>query len=475
MLFNSFIFLFFLSIVVPAYYLVPKRYKHVLLLAASYFFYGYWDWRFLSLIWISTLVDFLVGRAIYQTQDKSRRKGLLFISLIVNLGLLVCFKYFNFFIDSFSQMISIFGHELDFLHIHLILPVGISFYTFQTLSYTIDIYRGKLEPTNSFLNFALFVSFFPQLVAGPIERASKLLPQLEKHRRFDRKNLMEGIYLISIGMFKKVLIGDTCGRITDHIFANPEIYYSLELIVGVVLFSLQIYSDFSGYSAIARGSAKLLGIDLMINFKQPYLSASITEFWHRWHISLSSWLKDYLYIPLGGNRKGKTRTYINLMLTMLLGGLWHGANWTFVTWGGLHGLYLIIHKLISHKQKPQPGYEPSHTKNMIPYLFKILGTNMLVLFAWLFFRADSWQTAVVFINRVLNWQTSDLSQQFISVCLSFLTISFIIDSIQYKTNDTLNLGKLNPAIKSGILLPLWFVILIYLFQAEHLPFIYFQF
>jgi D-alanyl-lipoteichoic acid acyltransferase DltB (MBOAT superfamily) len=334
MLFNSFIFFIFLAVVLPLYYWLPKKLRNPLLLVASYVFYGYWDYRFTALLAISTLIDFFVGQKLHLSANPNTRKRWLSLSMLSNLGILGAFKYYGFFVSSFAPLAAIFGGNLDYLHLNIILPVGISFYTFQTMSYTIDIYRRKLEPTNNFIDFAVFVSFFPQLVAGPIERASNLLPQIAKVPLPSRIQVEKGIVLIATGLFKKVMIGDTAGRIVDHVFAQPEIYKSPELLAALVLFSIQIYADFSGYSSIARGTAKLLGIELMKNFEQPYLSRNITEFWRRWHISLSSWLRDYLYISLGGNRKGISRTYVNLMLTMLLGGLWHGASWNFVIWGG---------------------------------------------------------------------------------------------------------------------------------------------
>ena len=294
MLFNSFIFFIFLSVVLPLYYLLPQRLKKYLLLIASYFFYGYWDWRFTSLLLISTVVDYFVGLKLSGELRENRRKLFLIISMVTNLGILGFFKYYDFFISSFAPLAAIFGGNLDYLHLNIILPVGISFYTFQTMSYSIDVYRKRMNPTKSFIDFALFVSFFPQLVAGPIERASNLIPQISRLSNPRKGQIEKGIVLIVFGLFKKVMIGDTTGRIVDHIFTQPENYMSIELISALILFSIQIYADFSGYSSIARGTAKLLGVELMKNFEQPYLSRNITEFWRRWHISLSSWLKDYL-------------------------------------------------------------------------------------------------------------------------------------------------------------------------------------
>ncbi len=367
-------------------------------LVASYVFYGYWDWRFCSLLLISTVVDFFVGRAIARVRRSARRKRLLWVSCVVNLGILGFFKYFNFFVDSVQEVAAGLGLSVDFLHLNIILPVGISFYTFQTMSYTIDIYRRKLEPTHSLVDFALFVAFFPQLVAGPIERARNLLPQIAVMGRPTRTQVADGLVLLTVGYFKKVLIGDACGRIVDHIFGQPDLYRSPELLAGLILFSIQIYADFSGYSDIARGLAKLLGIELMKNFEQPYLSANITEFWRRWHISLSSWLRDYLYISLGGNRRGNARTYLNLMTTMLLGGLWHGAAWTFVVWGGLHGLYLAVHKMLRTLRVAGPPPLPPDPR---PSALGYLRGRTTCCSTWLFFlAAEDFGSGLVLPDRV---------------------------------------------------------------------------
>ena len=401
MLFNSFIFLIYLPVILCLYYLLPKNTKKITLFISSYIFYGYWDYRFLSLLFLSTIIDYFLGLAIYNSGEKKKRKFFLIASMSANLGILGIFKYFNFFISSFNELIKPIGGSLDFVHLYIILPVGISFYTFQTMSYTIDIYRNNMKPTTSFIDFAVFVSFFPQLVAGPIERASNLLPQFKTAPSANKLQIEKGITLIIMGLFKKVMIGDVTGRIADHIFAQPELYKSAELIAGLLLFSIQIYADFSGYSNIARGTAKLFGVELMKNFEQPYLSTNITEFWRRWHISLSSWLKDYLYISLGGNRKGNVRTYINLMLTMLLGGLWHGASWNFVIWGGLHGVYLAVHKKMLGDKKAQYRIRYNSLKGLSINLFKIFFTFNLVLLTWLFFRATNFNTIEIFFSRLI--------------------------------------------------------------------------
>jgi alginate O-acetyltransferase complex protein AlgI len=474
MLFNSFVFFIFLGVILPIFYLLPSKVsKNVFLVLTSYFFYGYWDWRFCLLLILSTVIDFFIGKSIFKTSDDKVKKKLLVLSLISNLGILGFFKYFNFFIDSFEALSISIGWNLDFLHLNILLPVGISFYTFQTLSYTIDIYRGKLNPTSNFIDFALFVAFFPQLVAGPIERAKLLLPQLSKKLSPTKLQLQEGITLIVVGLFRKVMIGDTAGKFVDHIFGNLEQYKSIEILMALVLFSIQIYADFSGYSHIARGTSKLLGVELMKNFEQPYLSRNITEFWRRWHISLSSWLKDYLYIALGGNRNGMFSTYINLMITMLLGGLWHGASWNFVIWGGLHGCYLAIHKIVLGKKKINNN---EITGVSFSVLINILCTYILVLFSWLFFRSNSWDTTVIFFKKIMFWEHSDYSLLFVTISLSYLLVTFIFDFFEYKTGShTYILMIKSKGIKLGILSALFISTLIYMFQADPLPFIYFQF
>lgn len=346
MLFNSIEFAFFLPVVFGLYWLLPQRGRIVLLLAASYFFYGLWDWRFLSLIFISTVVDFYVGRQLGITDDDARRRRLLFASLGVNLGILATFKYFGFFVESAIGFLTWFGLSPNPPLLEILLPVGISFYTFQTLSYTFDIYRRRMEPTGDFLVFATFVSYFPQLVAGPIERAKRLLPQIQKKQpMISSEDLRSGLFLIVFGLFKKVAIADALGGFVQATFDGMESASWVTLLVGAWALLLQFYGDLSGYSDIARGTSRLFGIELMRNFEQPLLSRNVTEFWRTWHISLSSWLHDYLYVSLGGNRRGPLIRYRNLMITMLLGGLWHGASMNFVVWGGLHGAALCVHQL----------------------------------------------------------------------------------------------------------------------------------
>ncbi|WP_282078977.1 MBOAT family O-acyltransferase [Aquimarina algiphila] len=390
MLFNSVDFFIFLSLVFIGYWFVVYknlRLQNVLLLVASYVFYGWWDWRFLSLIALSTIIDYTAGFRIYESKEKSVKKRWLWVSIIFNLGMLGFFKYYNFFIDSWIDLFAAVGYELQSTWtLQIILPVGISFYTFQTLSYSIDIYKEKLQPTKDFIAFAAFVSFFPQLVAGPIERATNLVPQFLKKRTFTYKTFSYGIKLMIWGFFLKLVVADRAAIYVNAVYNNTENHDGLSFIAATVLFAFQIYGDFAGYSLIAIGTSKLFGFDLMTNFRRPYFSASVSEFWTRWHISLSTWFRDYLYIPLGGNRVVKPRWLFNLFITFLISGLWHGANWTFVVWGALNGLYLILEVLLFKKRRKG--------------VFNVVLTFALINFAWVFFRANSIEDAFYIIKRI---------------------------------------------------------------------------
>ena len=398
MLFNSVTFLIFFAIIYVSYLLLRHRWQNILLLVASYVFYGWWDWRFLSLILASTVVDYFCGLRMAEAEDTRRRKRLLTVSLLSNLGMLGYFKYYDFFVSSLEAGIESLGFETGMLHLNIILPVGISFYTFQTLSYTIDIYRGKLEPSRRFLDFALFVSFFPQLVAGPIERASRLLPQIQKPRTLTPGQFKEGVYLILWGFFKKVFVADNCACIVNTVFCNHTEYGGLEMLVAVYAFAFQIYCDFSGYSDIARGLGKLMGFNLMMNFKLPYFSTNPAEFWSRWNISLSSWLRDYLYFSMGGSRCGTVKAYRNIFMTMLLGGLWHGAKWTMAFWGVMLGLILMGYRMIYGKESERGDKR---------YLFGPVGKIAAILFffhfmlwCFLIFRVESWSQISDFVSGI---------------------------------------------------------------------------
>lgn len=398
MLFNSYTFWGFYAVVLLAYRILPHRAQNRLLLLASYVFYGTWDWRFLSLIIFSTIVDFVAGRAMVSpASTESTRKRWLILSLSTNLGLLAVFKYLGFFVESAASLLTLMGLEPNLWTLRIILPVGISFYTFQTLSYTIDIYRRQLRPCDDFLDFALYVSFFPQLVAGPIERARQLLPQIVQPRTVSARDFQLGLYCILLGLFKKVVVADNMALVVNHIFSQPPGSLSaLDALLGVYAFAFQIYGDFHGYSLIAQGTAFWLGVRLMDNFRHPYFATSPQDFWRRWHISLSTWLRDYLYIPLGGNRGSSVATYRNLLTTMILGGLWHGAAWTFVIWGVIHGGWLAIHRFISER-RPAPaefGWAGAGVRMFL--------TFQMVCVTWLFFRADSVPQALGFFGALFG-------------------------------------------------------------------------
>ncbi len=474
MIFNSFIFFIFLGIVFPIFYFLPtKTSKNLFLLVVSYIFYGYWDWHFCLLLALTTIIDYYVGKALFNISDPKKRKLLLTLSLVTNLGVLGFFKYFNFFVGSFQDLCSLFGFTLDSLHLNIILPVGLSFYIFHNISYIMDIYRNKIKPADNLVDFGLFVVFFPQLVAGPIGRASALLPQLQKKLSPTREQIRAGVVLIISGLFRKVMIGDTSGRYVDHIFGHLEAYKSLEIICGLILFTVQIYADFSGYSHIARGTAKLFGVELMKNFEQPYLARNIGEFWNRWHISLSTWLRDYLYIPLGGNRMGKTRTYINLMITMILGGLWHGASWNFVVYGALHGVYLSVHRMFFDHSK----VKPEKIKTLSPgVILSILFTFILVTFSRIFFRSTSWETTELFFSRVFNWESSEYAGWFITTTLTYVVITFALDILEYATGKhTYLLSIKSKPLKYGLLSGVLMFTLFFMFQTKTSPFLYFKF
>ncbi|MCA8986188.1 MAG: MBOAT family protein [Planctomycetaceae bacterium] len=389
MLFNSFTFWLFYAIVLLLYWRMRHRGQNILLLIGSYFFYGCWDYRFLSLIAFSTLVDYYVARKISDSDRPSTRRYWLFSSMVTNLGILAFFKYYGFFAGELVALSEAVGVPLLLPTLQIVLPVGISFYTFQTMSYTIDVYRRDCEPARNLLDFAVYVSFFPQLVAGPIERAAHFLPQVLKERHYRAGDFEQGMSLIVLGLFKKIVIADNMAVLVNSIFSTPTSELSgLEVLVGVYAFAFQIYGDFSGYSSIARGISKWLGFDLMVNFQRPYFAIDPSDFWRRWHISLSQWLRDYLYIPLGGNRRGSVMTYRNLMLTMVLGGLWHGANWTFIVWGFIHGLLLCGYRLLAPRFAGQNSNDSMSRLNGQRMVQMVVMFHLICL-TWLLFRAEN--------------------------------------------------------------------------------------
>ncbi len=407
MAFNSLDFFIFLPIVFLAYWLFftkKTNHQNTFILVASYFFYGLWDWRFLFLIIASTVVDYFVGQYIYTSDTTKEKKKWLWISIIFNIGLLGFFKYYNFFIDSWIDFISLTGYEIgNSWTLQIILPVGISFYTFQTMSYSLDIYYKRLTPTKDFISFATFVSFFPQLVAGPIERASNLLSQISAKKVFNYAQCTAGVKLIVWGLFKKVVIADSIAPIVDDIFANYSEYPASTLILGVSLFSFQVYGDFSGYSDIAIGTAKLFGIELMSNFKFPNFSRNVAEYWQRWHISLSTWFRHYVYIPLGGSRVSKLKSVRNIIIIFLVSGFWHGANWTFIAWGAIHAaLYIPVflmgrNRIYMNTTVAENKWFPSITE-----ILQILCTFSLITFSRIFFRSESITDAFGFIKQICS-------------------------------------------------------------------------
>ncbi|HET9543872.1 MAG TPA: MBOAT family protein [Acidimicrobiales bacterium] len=475
MVFNSLQYLVFFPLVFAVYWQLKRRGQNVLLLLASWFFYAMWDWRFLGLMLLTTGVDFGVGRYLAMTEDEKKRKLAFGLSLGLNLTVLGFFKYFNFFVGSAADLLQTFGLDASEPTLRVLLPVGISFYTFHGISYTFDVFRRDIEPADDLLDFAVFVAFFPQLVAGPIGRAHLQLPQFEHERPPLRwEQARSGLCLILLGLFKKVAIADALAPFVDRTFTEPGRASWISLLGGAYAFALQIYGDFAGYSDVARGSSRLLGIELPLNFEQPYLSRNITVFWRTWHISLSNWLRDYLYIPLGGNRGSRAKTYRNLMLTMVLGGLWHGAAWTFVAWGTLNGLYLCAHRWFTERPG---GAGDAHNgigrftwRDVLP----AIGTFQLVVFAWIFFRSASFAEAFDVITGILTLQggVTEWGSLFLVGALGIVTIA--IDIAQRNTDTHTPMLDLPPALQGALYGA--FVVAIVLFSGgATVPFIYFQF
>jgi len=478
MLFNSIEFSIFLPIVFTLYWFVTNKslkLQNILLLAASYIFYGWWDWRFLSLIIFSSFVDYYVGVSLGKTKIPNKRKVLLWISILVNLGFLGFFKYYNFFAESFAEAFTLFGSHIDPSRLNIILPVGISFYTFQTLSYSIDVYKKKLEPTKDIVAFFAFVSFFPQLVAGPIERASNLLPQFYKKRQFEYGKAVDGMRQILWGLFKKIVLADNAAMYANDIFNNYQDYSGSTLFLGAVFFAFQIYGDFSGYSDIAIGTSRLFGFNLKQNFAFPYFSRDIAEFWRRWHISLSTWFRDYLYIPLGGSRGGTWMKVRNTFIIFVVSGFWHGANWTFLAWGFLNALYFLP-LMLSNKNRVHTNviaegkYLPT-IKEFVNMSF----TFVLTVFAWIFFRANSIQHAFLYIKGILNKSIFEIPIA-IPLSLAMIVLGFIlVEWLQRGKLHALQLDKsrLPKMVRWGLYFTI--VLLILQFNGDQQEFIYFQF
>jgi len=490
MIFSSWIFAAFFLVVFTVYWaLKTRRARHVLLLLASYFFYMSWNPWLVTLIIGSTVLDYLVGLSLMKTEAARRRTGLLILSVVGNLGILAVFKYADFFILSMRGLLTSLGLQANLSTLSIILPVGISFYTFQTMSYTIDIYRGKLRATRSFLDFALFVAFFPQLVAGPIVKARDFMPQLRTIKKFSWENLDAGVVLFMIGLTKKLLIADQLAYLVDPVFADPTRFVTRDLWLAMFCYGGQIYCDFSGYTDMAIAVALLLGFTLRPNFASPYLATSLTDFWHRWHISLSTWLRDYLYIPLGGSRLGRLLTYRNLLLVMLLGGLWHGASWTFVIWGAIHGTVLVISKAWAERKTGAPA-----VRGIGRYGNLALGwalTLLVVHVAWVFFRCQP-----VMAQGALEPEPTTLALQRAAYFVTHLFVPAEVENPVWLMNKLPMLVLLGlmvcfqaydewtrrgrpglrlPAPIAGVGYAAWILILVILSPENANPFIYFQF
>ncbi len=476
MLFNSIEFAIFLPIVFLLYWFVFQKnlkLQNLLIVASSFVFYGWWDWRFLFLMVASASVDYVVGILLATENDAKKRKLLLSMSIVVNLGILAFFKYFNFFVDNFVAAFSLFGAKLNPITLKIVLPVGISFYTFQALSYTIDVYRKKLEPTKSFINYFAFISFFPQLVAGPIERATNLLPQFYTKRTFDYANAVNGMRQILWGLVKKIVIADNAAKVVADVFSNYENLNGSMLVIGAVFFAFQIYGDFSGYSDIAIGTSRLFGFSLMKNFAFPYFSRDIAEFWRRWHISLSTWFRDYLYIPLGGSKGGTWMKVRNTFAIFIVSGFWHGANWTFMIWGALNAIYFLPLLLA---KKNRTNLEIVAKGKYLPNLkeiFQIGLTFFLTIIAWVFFRAANVTEAVHFLQQMFSLSLFSMPNYLPSKTMIYILLFIIAEWLGRDKEYALEQLKMPRFARWGLYYLLIFAIL--WFGGEQQEFIYFQF
>ena len=491
MAFNSISFVLFFIIVTVLYYILPHRFRWALLLIASYFFYMCWNAEYAILMFTSTVITFVTGRFIYKTSKKRRKKLLLALSLVTNLGILAVFKYFNFANETMGVLVSKFGLDWTVPNLNVLLPIGISFYTFQALSYSMDVYRGDIEPIHNLGKYALFDSFFPQLVAGPIERSTHLIPQFEREVKFDLSAVKSGLLLASWGFFKKIVIADRVALLVNEVFNNIGDFQGSEIVFATLLFAVQIYCDFSAYSDIARGVARALGFDLMKNFNAPYLATSIHDFWKRWHISLTSWFRDYLYIPMGGSRVSKPRFYLNLVLVFLISGLWHGANFTFLIWGGIHAVYQIIgHLTKSIRSKAIKRFKIKNESSGYRTIQRVF-VFILVCFAWIFFRANSLADAFFAVKQIALIKAPDFFNfigtdakyslglekvEFIVVMVGVLLV-YLVDRAAQKKNIIKRISDQPIVVRWVIYLAILFSIIIFGAYGGNLAseFIYFQF
>jgi len=477
MLFDSPAYFVFLIPVVLAYWRLNRRHQNIFLLLASYFFYGWWDWRFLALMIGSTTVDFLIAQKIAPGLLDANRKKWFIFSLVLNFSILGTFKYFNFFADSFSATLSAIGiHDIPLPLIRIILPPGISFYTFQEVAYIVDVYKGRLEPAKSFVEYGLFVSLFPHLIAGPIQRPGHLLPQVQRDRTFDADRFFDGLMLIFSGLLRKCVVADNCALLANAAFGGqfgkPNLWVVL---IGTYAFAWQVYGDFSGYSDIARGSAQLMGFHFMVNFRQPFLARRLQDFWRRWHISLSTWLRDYLYIPLGGSSGGKWKTSLNLLATMILAGLWHGANWTFVIFGAIHGVVLAIERRLFPAAKEHgEATQPRRFAGVLSLWAQRVVTFNIFCLSLAFFRATSLSSAVQFLAGLSNfaWR-SEYASAFLMLCL-FSVPLFVVDLLMEASNQEYPFANASYALRTGLATVALFALAF--FSGNNLnAFVYFRF
>lgn len=473
MLFNSLPFLAFLLATLVTFNLCPKGYRKYLLLVFSYIFYGFWDYRFCGLLLLSSSIDYWCGLKIYKSNSSKERKNFFLLSLIVNLGALGFFKYYNFFMESVFDFAALVGMSVDPVTLNIILPVGISFYTFQSLAYTFDVYRKEQEPCHNYFDFLLYVSFFPQLVAGPIERAHNLLPQLQRLKDFSWERFWDGAQLVTIGFVKKCFISDRIHPIVDNAFSNPTRFDAIVYWEGLIAFAVQIYCDFSGYTDIARGIAKWFGVDLCLNFARPYSAINIQDFWRRWHISLSSFLRDYLYIPLGGNRNGAIRRNINIFIVMFLGGLWHGANYTFILWGLMHAFAITMHSL--WREMRSTGLQRTDTQASSFVSWGI--TLIFVLLTWVPFRSPDIGIAIQYYQGLFQFPTlAEAQWDRLAFILYLAAMVFLIDLPERKLKWNIHLRSLPLFVRVPISLVFLLVLIIALsVEVNVQPFMYFQF
>lgn len=478
MLFNSLSFAIFLPIVFLLYWFATRgnhKLQNILLLVASYYFYACWDWRFLFLLVFSTLLDYYTGLKMADAKTQKIKTFWFWLSVGVNLGFLGIFKYYNFFASSLADGLSLLGFQASFWTLQVILPVGISFYTFHGLSYVIDIYQDKIKPEKNFIDYSVFVSFFPLLVAGPIERATHLLPQIQRHRNFDLAKAKDGLRQILWGLFKKVVIADNCAELANIIFNNHENYSGSTLILGAVMFTLQIYGDFSGYSDIALGTARLFGVELLKNFAFPYFSRDIAEFWRRWHISLSSWFKDYLYIPLGGSKGGMWMKIRNTFIIFLVSGFWHGANWTFIAWGFVNALFIMPSIVFNTNRSNIETVAQGKILPSVKEFFQIGITFFMAAFCWIFFRAKDLTSAIDYIRGIFSmsvFQVPDINfSPALWLIIPFMMMEWLGRERQYAIS---HMGLQWPTPIRWVFYYL-IVFAIFYFAGSEQQFIYFQF